>query len=136
MDVDAIIARAEARWKPELDAERLAKTMAARAARAGITLKPHELKAAEILEAAGVMISCPGDGIAESGLLDSWGACVGSHGGHAKTLKAAMRRCLRCCGLGHWWRVEYGKGELLRDLFERVAAEHLGGLKMGPIPKE
>jgi len=118
--------------------------MVERAAKRGLTLKANEVKAAEILEAAGVMISCPGDGIAASGLLDSWGVCVGSHGGHAKTLKGAMRRCLRCCGLGNWWHlgplkdnghIDKTKSVLLRDVFERVAAEHLGSLKMGPIPK-
>lgn len=112
-------------------------TMEKRASEAGFTLRPNEVAAAELLEAAGIMISCPGDGIPESGLYDNWGVCVGSHGGYAKTLKAAMRRCLRCCGLGAWWRVAPPENnELLRVLFRRVAAKHLGGLQYNPKARE
>lgn len=86
----------------------------------------EEAAAAELVHQA--MISRPGEGHPKNELFMSWGVCVGSHGGYAKTLKGAMRRCLKCCDLGTYWRTDYGKGELLRVFFRRVAKKHLGGL--------
>ncbi len=51
---------------------------------------------------------------------------VGSHGGHGERLIEAMRRCVSCCGIGKFWRVVYDQGPLLRDVFDRIAKEHLG----------
>lgn len=78
------------------------------------------------------MISPPGNGLLESGLKFHWGVCTGSHGGYGKTLKGAMRKCLRFCGIGNWWHVGRGEGELMLTLFKRVARKHLGGLGMRP----
>lgn len=85
-----------------------------------------EESAAHALEPHLTHLGRPGEGHPESELLPMWSVCVGSHGGHGKTLLKAMRGCLMCCGLGAWWRTDYGKGELLRDLFDRVSREHLG----------
>lgn len=93
-----------------------------------MTLRDREKAAASELEALDVMVSRPGEGSPESDLFNQWGICVGSHGGYAKTLKAAMRRCLKCCDIGKFWRTQYGKGELLSIFFKRVAKKHLGGL--------
>src|SRR5260221_3001589 len=89
-------------------------------------LRDKEDRAAEALEGAGLMISRPGEGIPESGFQDHWGVCTGSHGGHAKTLAGAMRRCLKCCGIGEWWKLDYGEGELMADVFDRISAKYLG----------
>ncbi len=83
--------------------------------------------AAADMEANHIMISRPGDGFEESGLKQHWGVCVGSHGGHAKTLRVAMKRCLTCCGIGRFWKRDFGKGPFLRDYFKDVAIKHLGG---------
>lgn len=91
-------------------------------------LAEREDAASRLLGDVGVMVSRPGEGHPDSDVFDCWGVCVGSHGGYAKTLKAAMRRCLHCCGIGEWWRAESGKGPLLRTVFRRIAKQHLGGL--------
>ena len=94
------------------------------------TLRAREEAAAEVLAARGVMISMPKEGNPQSDVYDCWGVCVGSHGGYAKTLKGAMQRCLRCCGIGAWWCVQPPEGsELLSSLFHRLCAEYnLGAL--------
>lgn len=86
-------------------------------------LADREKVAADRLIAAGVMVDPPFVGHPRSDVYDCWSVCVGSHGGHAKRLAAAMRRCLKCCGIGKWWQADHGKGELLRDLFARVIAD-------------
>lgn len=91
-----------------------------------VRLAADELAAKE-MEGNHIMISRPGEGDPQSDLFDCWGVCVGSHGGYAKTLKAAMRRCLECCGIGASWRRDYGEGPLLRDYFKEIADRHLGG---------
>ena len=80
------------------------------------------------LEKAGVMVSRPGEGHPQNPLFSQYGVCVGSHGGYGRTLVKAMRACLMCCGLGAWWRTDCNDNELLREAFDRIAAEHLGGL--------
>ncbi len=87
---------------------------------------PSERAAAAEMAANHIMISYP-----EDGHLDWrgwWGVCVGSHGGHATTLKVAMRRCLKCCGIGKSWTRDYGEGPLLRDYFAEIADKYLDGL--------
>jgi hypothetical protein len=85
-----------------------------------------EQRCAEALESAGVMMSSPGEGHPESDLFNSWGVCVGSHGGYDERLIVAMRKCLKCCGIGKWWGIDGYGTELLRDVFDRLAKEHLG----------
>lgn len=60
------------------------------------------------------------------GPFGTWGVFVGSHGGQGKTLIKAIRACLMCCGIGVWWKTDYGEGELLRDFLDRACREHLG----------
>lgn len=97
-----------------------------------VKLRDRENEAAKALEAAGVMLSRPGEDIPESGPQDSWGVCVGSHGGYGKTLAGAMRRCLNCCGIGDWWCLDHGEGELMATVFERISKEHLGRALVSP----
>lgn len=90
-------------------------------------LREKEDRAGIVLEQAGVMISRPGEGHPQSDLLDCWGVCVGSHGGYAKTLAGAMRRCLKCCGIGKWWRINPPEDNMrLEAVFKRVSKKYLG----------
>ena|ERR1700683_2343579 len=86
-----------------------------------------EAAAAEKLRMAGIMLSEPSDTCPNLDLRGHWGVYAGSHGGHAKTLKTAMHRCLKCCDIGAWWRIDCGKGERMEVLFRRVAKKYLGG---------
>jgi hypothetical protein len=82
-----------------------------------------EATLAEALRESGIMLSPPREYRPDD---NKWGVYVGSHGGEGTTLLKAMRACLMCCGLGKWWRIDYGHGELLHVVFDRVAREHLG----------
>lgn len=103
-----------------------------------LTRREREDAAALVLEARGVMISRPQEGHPQSDLFDCWGVCAGSHGGYAKTLRGAMQRCLRCCGIGAWWRVGPPEDtELLSALFDRVSVDRrLGRLRFVAKKKE
>ena len=102
-----------------------------------MTLREREKLAAADIIAAGGSLSPPGDGAIGNPLRDQWGVYAGSHGGHAKTLKGAMRACLRCCNIGRWWHVgpydpktgNAALGPKMEVLFARVSRKHLGGWK-------
>jgi len=90
-------------------------------------LRDREKLAADWLEARGVMMSRPGDGIEESGLKWHYGCCTGSHGGYGKRLRTAMQECLKCCGIGKWWML---RGLKLSTQFRRACRKfQLGELK-------
>jgi hypothetical protein len=92
-------------------------------------LRDREKLAADWLEARGVMMSRPGDGIEESGLKWHYGCCTGSHGGYGKRLRTAMQECLKCCGIGKWWKMGWVektntfKGPKLSTLFRRACVK-------------
>lgn len=90
-----------------------------------ITLKEREIAVAKQLVDAGIMCDAPGTGHPQSDVFNCWSVCVGSHGGHAKRIDAAMRRCLKCCGIGRWWQVSPPENtELLHGLFTRVLRDN------------
>jgi hypothetical protein len=37
-----------------------------------------------------------------------------------------MRKCAACCGIGKWWKTQYGSGPLLREVLDQCAREYLG----------
>ncbi len=95
----------------------------------------EKLAVADLI-AAGIMEpSPPGNGALGNPLREQWGVYAGSHGGHAKTLKGAMRACLRCCNIGRFWKIGPldKKGHVVKGspkleaIFARVARRHLGG---------
>lgn len=59
-----------------------------------------------------------------------WFCGAGSHGGSAPSLRKAMKKCLACCKLGKWWKIDHGISDMLaEDLFRDVAARHFGAWK-------
>jgi hypothetical protein len=89
---------------------------------------PEEEAAFKELEAIGsIMLSRIGEGHPENPLSQQWGVFHGSHGGYGRRLRTAMERSLKCCGLGAWWRDDFGKGALTRKTFDRIAIKYLGG---------
>lgn len=90
-------------------------------------LLEDERRCAEALNEVGVTgVWGPGEGHPLSECFNQWGVYMGSHGGHGDRLIEAMRRCVACCGIGKYWRMDYGKGPLMRDVFDRISRQYLG----------
>lgn len=54
---------------------------------------------------------------------------AGSHGGAARSLRKAMKKCMACCEIYKFWRNDFGEGEHSSTFFQRLMNQHLGGLK-------
>jgi len=78
----------------------------------GATLqRVTEREIAGELELAGFIV----DYDARSG----WFVGLGSHGDCAPTLRKAVKRCLRCCGIGDWWQLRRVLAkEVAKEIFE------------------
>lgn len=54
---------------------------------------------------------------------------AGSHGGAAPSLRKAMKKCLGCCHIYKFWKIDHGEGMMAFDWFNKLYREYLGGVK-------
>lgn len=61
------------------------------------------------------------------GRENAYGVFLGSHGGSGKTPQAAVKACLKCCNIRHWWTI---KGVSARAIADAIRVE----MEAVPVP--
>jgi len=56
-----------------------------------------------------------------------WFVGLGSHGDSAPTLRKAVKKCLRCCSIGMWWRLDHGEGRLAAKVAREIFGAEVYG---------